>query len=72
MSDDEIKEEMYQDMLLDSKMEMLDKKKEHNLENDYAEFEIYFADELQQFTEALEDIKKLYKQYNHEFCCKEF
>ena len=64
--------DFYNDLLLDAKMEMIEMRRDCALKTDYAEFEIYFADELQQFTEALEDIKKLYKQYNHEFCCGEF
>ena len=63
----------FREMLIqDADADRWEQRKEHNLKTDYAEFEIYFADELQQFTEALEDIKKLYKQYNHEFDCKEF
>ena len=64
--------DFHNDLMQDEYVNRMELRKDHALETDYAEFEIYFADELQQFTEALDDIKKLYKQYNHDFDCREF
>ena len=65
----EDREEMYQDMLEESRREEYF---EHKIRNDYDYFEEHFQDDIAILVEAINNVKNLYDEYGYEFEVKDF
>jgi len=65
----DLKEEMYQDMLEESRREEY---LEHKLRNDYDNFEQHFENEIADLYEAIDILRKLHESYGWEFDIKDY